>query len=194
MHRDIKPHNIAIDPDNNKLRIIDWGLAEFYHPNIDYNVRVASRHFKAPELLVNMRYYDYSLDMWAFGCVLAGMIFRIHPFFHGCDNIDQLIKICKVLGTDTLREYTQKYNITLDSNLTASIGKYPVKPFSKYITSNNADLANPLALDILSKVLVFDHQQRLSAKEALQHPYFDPVRHTKPTRYNSLTDTSEWVD
>lgn len=47
-----------------KLRLVDWGLAEFYHPGEAYNVRVASRHFKGPELLVDMRYYDYSLDMW----------------------------------------------------------------------------------------------------------------------------------
>ena len=53
MHRDVKPHNVMIDHAQRKLRLIDWGLAEFYHPGQDYNVRVASRYFKGPELLVD---------------------------------------------------------------------------------------------------------------------------------------------
>lgn len=56
------------------MRLIDWGLAEFYHPNQEYNVRVASRYFKGPELLVDLQEYDYSLDMWSFGCMLASMV------------------------------------------------------------------------------------------------------------------------
>ena len=78
---------------NHRLRLIDWGLAEFYHPGQEYNVRVASRYFKVPcvclifhgnnrflpkgpELLVDYQMYDYSLDMWSLGCMLASMIFR----------------------------------------------------------------------------------------------------------------------
>lgn len=53
MHRDVKPHNVMIDHEHRKLRLIDWGLAEFYHPGQEYNVRVASRYFKGPELLVD---------------------------------------------------------------------------------------------------------------------------------------------
>lgn len=52
MHRDIKPGNVMIDHQSKKLRIIDWGLSEFYLPEHDYNVRVSSRYFKGPELLV----------------------------------------------------------------------------------------------------------------------------------------------
>lgn len=98
MCRDLKPHNLIVDLENRKIRLIDWGLAEFYHPSQEYNVRVASRYFKGPELLVDYGYYDYSLDMWSFGCVLASMIFRKDPFFHGNDNHDQLVRIVKVLG------------------------------------------------------------------------------------------------
>jgi casein kinase II subunit alpha len=65
MHRDVKPHNVMIDHRRRKLRLIDWGLAEFYIPGTEYNVRVASRYFKGPELLVNMKEYDYSLDIWS---------------------------------------------------------------------------------------------------------------------------------
>jgi casein kinase II subunit alpha len=96
MHRDVKPHNVMIDHEKRELRLIDWGLAEFYHPGQEYNVRVASRYFKGPELLVDFQEYDYSLDMWSLGCMFAGMIFKKEPFFHGQDNYDQLIKITKV--------------------------------------------------------------------------------------------------
>lgn len=57
-----------------QLRLIDWGLAEFYHPKRDYNVRVASRYFKGPELLLEMMEYDYSLDLWSLGCMVAAMV------------------------------------------------------------------------------------------------------------------------
>ncbi|RYQ80881.1 hypothetical protein Ahy_Scaffold1g106987 isoform E [Arachis hypogaea] len=96
MHRDVKPHNVMIDHEQRKLRLIDWGLAEFYHPGKEYNVRVASRYFKGPELLVDLQDYDYSLDLWSLGCMFAGMIFRKEPFFYGHDNYDQLAKIVKV--------------------------------------------------------------------------------------------------
>jgi len=102
MHRDVKPHNVMIDHSARKVRLIDWGLAEFYHPMQEYNVRVASRHYKGPELLVDDQLYHYSLDMWSLGCMLAGMIFKKEPFFNGADNVDQLAKITKVLGSDLL--------------------------------------------------------------------------------------------
>lgn len=61
-----------------------------YFVGQEYNVRVASRYFKGPELLVDYQMYDYSLDMWSLGCMLASMIFRKEPFFHGHDNYDQV--------------------------------------------------------------------------------------------------------
>ena len=70
-----------IDHSKRKLRLIDWGLAEFYHPGQEYNVRVASRYFKGPELLVDLQDYDYSLDMWSLGCMFAGMVFSLY-FVH----------------------------------------------------------------------------------------------------------------
>ena len=59
-------------------------------------MRVASRYFKGPELLVDFREYDYSLDLWSLGCVIAAIVFKKEPFFHGQDNYDQLVKITKV--------------------------------------------------------------------------------------------------
>jgi casein kinase II subunit alpha len=74
MHRDIKPQNVLIDQEKRILKIVDWGLADYYLPNKEYNVRVASRYYKGPELLVNNKYYDYSLDIWSLGCMFAGMV------------------------------------------------------------------------------------------------------------------------
>ena len=129
MHRDVKPHNIMIDHANRKVRLIDWGLAEFYHPGQEYNVRVASRYFKGPELLVDLQTYDYSLDIWSLGCMFAGLIFKKEPFFQGADNYDQLVKIAKVLGTDDLLAYLEKYQLTLDQHYDDVLGQHTRKPW-----------------------------------------------------------------
>merc|ERR1712087_1092365 len=93
------------------------GLAEFYHASQEYNVKVASRYYKAPELLTKNKLYHYSLDMWSFGCMLAGVVFQREPFFKGADNNDQLVKIAKVLGTDRLFEYLEKNDLKLDASI-----------------------------------------------------------------------------
>jgi len=159
-----------------KLRLIDWGLAEFYHPLTHYNVRVASRYFKGPELLVDFQQYDYSLDMWSTGCMMASMIFRKEPFFHGSDNYDQLVKIAKILGTDDLFAYVDKYSITLDPRYDEILGRYPRRPWNKFITPENQRLVTPEALDLLDKLLQYDHQERLTPREAMAHEYFANVR------------------
>ncbi|KAI8383040.1 kinase-like domain-containing protein [Blakeslea trispora] len=175
MHRDVKPNNIMIDHQKRQLRLIDWGLAEFYHPQKIYNVRVASRYFKGPELLVGFRKYDYSLDLWSFGCVLAGMVFRIDPLFYGYDNKDQLINIAYILGTDELVSYTEKYNFELDSFYVNTIQQRKRKPWSEFITLENQHYASKEALDLLDHLLRYDHQERFTAKQAMSHPYFYPV-------------------
>ncbi|KAL6867631.1 hypothetical protein ACP4OV_015655 [Aristida adscensionis] len=182
MHRDVKPHNVMIDHELRMLRLIDWGLADFYFPDKEYNVRVASRYFKGPELLVGFRSYDYSLDMWSLGCMFAGMIFRKEPFFHGSDNEDQLLKIAKVLGTDQLDDYLNKYRIVLDSQLEALIGRHNRKPWSKFVSAKNRHLVSPEAIDFLDKLLRYDHQHRLTAREAMAHPYFEQVREAEKSR------------
>jgi len=137
IHRDVKPHNIMIDHASRKLRLIDWGLAEFYHPGQEYNVRVASRYFKGPELLIDLQVYDYSLDIWSLGCMFAGMIFLKEPFFQGKDNYDQLVKIARVLGTEELYEYIAKYQVQLDSHYDDLLGTWPKKEWSKFINTTN---------------------------------------------------------
>ncbi|KAI8903871.1 casein kinase II, alpha chain [Gorgonomyces haynaldii] len=176
MHRDVKPHNVMIDHTQRKLRLIDWGLAEFYHPGTDYNVRVASRYFKGPELLVDYQEYDYSLDMWSLGCMFASIIFRREPFFHGQDNYDQLVVIAKVLGTDDLFAYLDKYDIELDKHFDDVLERFPRKPWTKFVNQDNEKYISPEALDFVDHLLRYDHKERLTTVEAMQHPYFASIR------------------
>lgn len=187
MHRDVKPHNVMIDHEQRSLRLIDWGLAEFYHHRQEYNVRVASRYFKGPELLVDYQYYDYSLDMWSLGCMLASMIFRKEPFFHGHDNYDQLVRIAKVLGTEELFEYIDKYQIELDPRFNDILGRHSKKRWERFVHSENQHLVSAEAIDFLDKLLRYDHQERLTAKEAMQHPYFYPVVENERLQQDQLS-------
>ncbi len=172
MHRDVKPTNVMIDHSQRKLRLIDWGLAEFYHQGKEYHVRVASRYFKGPELLVNLKEYDYSLDMWAFGCMFAGMIFRVDYLFQGTDNHDQLLKIVQVVGSEELNNYLNKYRLALSPSLQLACNNHIRKRWESFVRSSNNHLCCQAAIDLLSKLLRCDHQLRLSAKEAIVHPYF----------------------
>ncbi|OAF68937.1 Casein kinase II subunit alpha [Intoshia linei] len=172
MHRDVKPHNVMIDHEKRKLKLIDWGLAEFYHPKQAYNVRVASRYFKGPELLLDYQNYDYSLDLWSFGCMLASLIFKKEPFFHGHDNQDQMVKIAKVLGTDELFQYTRKYNIIIEPRFLELIGRHTRKRWSRYQNEKNTPYISADAISLLDNLLRYDHKERLTAKEAQSHPYF----------------------
>lgn len=144
--------------------MIDWGLAEFYHAGTEYNVRVASRYFKGPELLVDYQEYDYSLDMWSLGAMFASMIFRREPFFHGNSNSDQLVKIAKVLGTEDLFDYLDKYDIELDAQYDDILSRYPKKPWHSFVNADNQRFVSNDAIDFLDKLLRYDHQVRYSPK------------------------------
>eukprot|EP00190_Bangiopsis_sp_CCMP1999_P005314 CAMPEP_0198728878 /NCGR_PEP_ID=MMETSP1475-20131203/11884_1 /TAXON_ID= ORGANISM="Unidentified sp., Strain CCMP1999" /NCGR_SAMPLE_ID=MMETSP1475 /ASSEMBLY_ACC=CAM_ASM_001111 /LENGTH=327 /DNA_ID=CAMNT_0044491353 /DNA_START=218 /DNA_END=1201 /DNA_ORIENTATION=+ len=179
MHRDIKPQNIMYDPSRKKLRVIDWGLAEYYHPHKEYNVRVASRYYKGPELLIDLQDYDYSLDIWSLGCVLAGIIFMKEPMFKGRDNEDQLVQIARVLGSEDLFQYMRRYGILLDDEFMLALENHPKRPWSSFINSANAHLATTDAVDLLSHMLRYDHQTRYTAREAMRHPFFNSIRQAR---------------
>uniref|UniRef100_A0A8C1Z068 non-specific serine/threonine protein kinase n=1 Tax=Cyprinus carpio TaxID=7962 RepID=A0A8C1Z068_CYPCA len=116
--------------------------------------------------------YDYSLDMWSLGCMLASMIFQKEPFFHGQDNYDQLVRIAKVLGTEELFSYLNKYHIELDTRFKDLLGQQKRRRWENFVQPENQHLVSPEALDLLDKLLRYDHQQRLTAQEAMEHPYF----------------------
>lgn len=178
MHRDIKPDNIMIDHDRRKVTIIDWGLAEFYHPGTEYNVGVATRPFKGPELLVGYKMYDYSLDMWAVGCVMGQIMFNKAPYmFYGTNNNDQLIKIAKVLGTKGLDQYLDKYDLSLNEAQEEALeADCEEESWADHVHDKTAHLVTDEALDLLDKLFKYDHAARPTARDAMDHPYFDSVR------------------
>ncbi|KAG6903039.1 hypothetical protein C0995_007472 [Termitomyces sp. Mi166 len=208
MHRDVKPGNVMVNYQRRQLRLIDWGLAEFYHPGTDYHIRVGSRYYKAPELLVGYKQYDYSLDLWSIGCMFASMIFRREHFFRGSDNNDQLLRILKTLGTEQFDLYLRKYNIDFKTPLESLLAKsgftitrglrcftdcqssYAKLPWPRFITADNQSLATPEAMDLLDKLLKYDHQERLTAREAQAHVYFNSVRlEAASTKVDSISDS-----
>lgn len=75
IHRDIKPGNIIIDTSSKNIRLIDFGLTEFYFPGKEMNVRIATKPFKPPEILVGHRKYFQAFDMWGVGCILGCLVF-----------------------------------------------------------------------------------------------------------------------
>ena len=99
-------------------------------------------------------------------------IFRKEPFFHGQDNYDQLVKIAKVLGTDDLFTYLEKYEIDLDPHFEDLLGRYPRREWNKFITAENQRFSGDDALSFLDGLLRYDHHLRLTAKQAMEHPYF----------------------
>lgn len=176
MHRDVKPLNTMIDHRRKTLCLIDWGLAEFYHPDATYSSRVASRFYKAPELLLGLTHYHYSVDTWSVGCMLAGMTFKKIPFFRGLNNKDQLATIIKFCGIRGFLEYADNCGVKLPSRFLDRLRNCTHRKWSSLITSENAHLASSEAIDIIERMLAYDHTERILAKEALLHPYFDPIR------------------
>jgi casein kinase II subunit alpha len=94
--------------------------------------------------------------------MFASMIFRKEPFFHGNSNSDQLVKIAKVLGTDDLFDYLDKYDIELDAQYDDILGRFPKKSWHSFITPDNQRFVSDEAIDFLDKLLRYDHQVECS--------------------------------
>jgi len=181
MHRDIKPSNLAIDHQNRKLRVIDWGMCEYYRPGQKYPTSVTTIAYKGPELVLGLRMYpyDYSLDIWCLGLTLAIMLFHKLPFFiDGGGKDTRLVRIAQVLGTDGLFEYLARYDIQLDPRVTRRLKaiQQQRKPWEKFISPHKKHLISHDAFRLLDRMLLYDPQERISAREAMDHPYFAPVR------------------
>lgn len=132
--------------------------------------------YKAPELLAQCPLYHYSLDSWSLGATLAGVIFRKDPFFYGKELIEQLLVITDFAGTEALFNYAERHNLELPEELLGAVSYEPKKSLKMYLSRENEELVTPDTLDFIEKLLEFDHSERILAGEALQHPYFDPVR------------------
>ena len=176
MHRDVKPLNILCSNPRKDFQLADWGLAEFYHPLTKYSIHVATRYYKAPELVANFHTYDYGIDIWSAGVtMLEALTLRIH-FFDADDNEGMIESIAKVTGGEDILNWAKKYKIKLPYLKVQAISKLKKTPFIDYIPFNRSKFKDPVAFDLLEKCLTIDHRLRITAEEALEHPFFIPVR------------------
>lgn len=168
LHRDLKPGNLLVNADC-QLKICDFGLARGYSENPVENNQflteyVATRWYRAPEIMLSYQGYTKAIDVWSTGCILAEFLGG-QPIFKGKDYVDQLNRILQVLGTppdETLRSIGSK-NVQDYIHQLGFISKVPF--------SNLYPNANPQALDLLERMLTFDPRERITVDEALVHPY-----------------------
>src|SRR6201992_1382393 len=106
--------------------------------------------------------------MWSLGAMFASMIFRKEPFFHGNSNSDQLVKIAKVLGTEELFDYLDRYDIELDAQYDDILGRFPKKAWHTFINAENQRFVSNDAIDFLDHLLRYDHQVRFSPRVSSQ--------------------------
>ncbi|XP_013404399.1 cyclin-dependent kinase 20-like [Lingula anatina] len=113
MHRDLKPANLLISSTGH-LKIADFGLARVFQNegNRQYSHQVATRWYRAPELLYGARKYDEGVDLWAVGCIL-GELLNNSPLFPGENDIEQLCCVLRVLGTPTEATWPVSRNIII---------------------------------------------------------------------------------
>jgi len=168
LHRDLKPSNLLLTA-NCDLKICDFGLARTNCETGQFMTEyVVTRWYRAPELLLSCDEYGPSIDVWSVGCIFAELLGR-QPIFPGKDYINQLKLIINAIGSpaeDDLHFVQSQKACTYIKSLPhiscASLQRlYPQ--------------ANPTAIDLLDKMLVFDPYKRITVTEALEHPYFSAL-------------------
>ncbi|XP_034661505.1 putative mitogen-activated protein kinase 14C [Drosophila subobscura] len=181
LHRDLKPGNIAVNKDC-ELRILDFGMARL--TSKDMTTYVTTRWYRAPEILFCWTNYTNAIDMWSVGCIFAELITG-RPLFPGRDYLNQLECIIDKMGTPSA-EF--KRNIDFEGA-------------RKYIeslpTKSQCDFAelfglagNSQAVDLIQKMLVLDPDNRITADEALRHPFLKDL--VKP--HHNDEDTAPLYD
>ncbi|VVC33576.1 Protein kinase, ATP binding site,Mitogen-activated protein (MAP) kinase, ERK1/2,Protein kinase [Cinara cedri] len=169
LHRDLKPSNLLLNTTCD-LKICDFGLARVADPDHDHTgfltEYVATRWYRAPEIMLNSKGYTKSIDMWSVGCILAEMLSN-RPIFPGKHYLDQLNHILGILGSPT----TADLLCIINEKARSYLQSLPFKPkiaFSKLYPN-----ADPKALDLLDKMLTFNPNNRITVEQALAHPYLE---------------------
>ncbi|KAJ1459111.1 kinase-like domain-containing protein [Pelagophyceae sp. CCMP2097] len=184
-HRDLKPRNLLVNS-NCDLKICDFGLARVDFEQYDsrrggrekpkprkarasaMTDYVATRWYRAPEIITGWAEYTKAIDMWAVGCVLAELLGR-KPLLPGSDSQHQLELICQLLGPPAAATVAKIETREIREYL-ASIPRTRTRPFAELYPA-----AAPKACDLLAKLLVFEPAQRLDVEAALEQPYLDQL-------------------
>lgn len=166
LHRDLKPSNILLNG-NCDLKICDFGLARVANPD-DHagflTAYVATRWYRAPEIMLSWREYTNAVDMWSVGCMLAEIIGR-KPLFPGRDYIHQLKLVTDTIGTPS-SEDIQYINSARARRYIESL-----PPKAKVEMRTLFPAASDVLRDLLDRMLIFDPRRRITVEEALEHPY-----------------------
>eukprot|EP00877_Chromochloris_zofingiensis_P005932 jgi/Chrzof1/1592/Cz10g13200.t1 len=167
LHRDLKPQNLLIEKQRNVLKLADFGLARaFGIPVRAYTHEVVTLWYRAPEILLGAKTYSTPVDIWSIGCIFVEML-NHRPLFPGDSEIDELYKIFMILGTPNERLWPAVRELP---DYKDTFPQWRPRPFHEI-----APTLDPLGLDLLSKMLVYDPQQRVTARMALQHDYFHDI-------------------
>jgi len=178
LHRDLKPNNLLIASDG-QLKIADFGLArDAADPGYKMTCQVITRWYRPPELLFGCRYYSTAVDIWSVGCIFAELMLRT-PYLPGESDMDQLKTIFRALGTPTEEEWPGHTKLP-DY---VSVGQFPRTPLRDLFTAASAD-----TLNLLGKSIIYEPRRRISARDALNHPYFFAL--PNPTQPSKLPKTA----
>ncbi|KAJ3415276.1 cyclin-dependent serine/threonine protein kinase [Chytridiales sp. JEL 0842] len=167
LHRDLKPQNLLLNK-KLELKLADFGLARaFGIPVRSYSHEVVTLWYRAPDVLMGSRQYSTSIDLWSAGCIMAEMASG-RPLFPGSSIRDQLLRIFKLMGTPS-------------ETIWPKVSELPeYKPdFPVYERGSLGEVVPKLdenGLDLLSKLIEYLPEKRISAEKALLHPYFDGTR------------------
>ncbi|RLM96119.1 hypothetical protein BBO99_00004536 [Phytophthora kernoviae] len=167
LHRDIKPSNLLLNSDCH-TKLCDFGLcrsvAEISGPNPVLTDYVATRWYRAPEILLGSTRYAKSVDMWAVGCIVAEMVTG-RPAFPGTSTMNQLERILDVTGPPS-QDDIESIKSPFANTMLESLPTPKQKPLEEFFPK-----ASPEALDLIKQCFWFDPSKRISCIDALKHPY-----------------------
>ncbi|XP_009882492.1 PREDICTED: serine/threonine-protein kinase MAK isoform X2 [Charadrius vociferus] len=162
-HRDMKPENLlCIGPE--LVKIADFGLARELRSQPPYTDYVSTRWYRAPEVLLRSSIYSSPIDMWAVGSIMAEL-YTLRPLFPGTSEVDEIFKICQVLGTPKKSEWPEGYHLASAMNF-----RFPqCVPISLKTLIPNASSE---AIQLMSDMLNWNPKKRPTASQALKYSYF----------------------
>eukprot|EP00112_Aurelia_sp_Birch-Aquarium-sp1_P007410 Seg1807.5 transcript_id=Seg1807.5/GoldUCD/mRNA.D3Y31 product="Serine/threonine-protein kinase NLK" protein_id=Seg1807.5/GoldUCD/D3Y31 len=173
LHRDIKPGNLLVNS-NCQLKICDFGLArcEELDKSREMTQEVVTQYYRAPELLTGATYHSYGVDLWSVGCIFAELLGR-KILFQAQSPIQQLNQTIDLLGTP---HYDDIKAAGASDGAIKYIMSQAFKPPAMHRMYNLSGLATVEAIHLVCCMLVFNPQKRITAVDALSHPYLDEGR------------------